>query len=748
MNVTVPSYDQKSCVSTATFMNKINDKIIEVSLEDEMSEGFINYSKELIENRSIPSVYDGLKPVQRRILYAMHELKLHHTTSHRKSARVVGEVLGKYHPHGDTSVYDAMVRLSQWWSMRYPLVDLQGNGGSIDGDSPAAMRYTEVKLTSLVDEFTKDLDKDCVNWNNNFDDSLKEPEILPTLLPNYLLNGGSGIAVGVSCDIPTHNLGELIDTVIAYIDNPKITIENLLKILKGPDLPTGGIIEGANLLDIYSKGTGTFKVRAKYKIGQGTAGKQLIVINEIPYQTNKSKILSQLSQLYMDKKLDGVININDESTLEDKVRIVLEIKKDIDPNYILKKIFAKTDLESTQKVNLRAVINGELKLLSLTDYLNEYLSFQKSILVKKVQYNLKKDENELHILEGYIKCIIDIDKVIEIIKKSKTPNMAEKLLMKEFLIDKSQAQAILDLRLRRLTSLEVNEIKKRKNELVAEIKRLNKIISSDKNIFKEIKDELIRIKDTYGDKRRSKIQKNFKKIEAEKPVVDFYISVKDKSIKTYQTKNFKFDGDFLLETDNTKDLVLITQTGLFYKFISDKIPSKVPLNIVGGFVSDFSKDDTRILTLITHKGMIKRSYISEYDIKRNQSTAIKLEDDDEIIKAFVSDDKEPSDIILINNSFGYTYFDINEVSPSGRNTKGIKGIRNRDDEKITYVVNASEIEKVILICPNNDKVVPLEKLPKCEAGNKKPMNKVVRGAKSLQNIRLVYNAEKDEQKTE
>ncbi len=713
-----------------------NDRIIEVSFEDEMSEGFINYSKELIENRSIPSVYDGLKPVQRRILYSMHELRLYHNASYKKSARVVGEVLGKYHPHGDSSVYDAMVRMSQWWSMRYPLVDLHGNGGSIDGDSPAAMRYTEVKLTPLVNEFIEDLDKNCINWNNNFDDSLKEPEVLPTLLPNYLLNGGSGIAVGVSCDIPTHNLKELIDTIITYIDNPNASVADLLKVLKGPDLPTGGIIEGKNLLEIYSKGTGTFKVRAKHRIEQGTSGKQLIIISEIPYQTNKRKILSQLSQLYIEKKLDGVIDIRDESTLEEKVRIVLEIKKDIDPNYVLKKIFGKTDLETTQKVNLRAVINGKLKLLSLTDYLEEYLKFQKTILRKKTEFILSKYKNELHILEGYLKCISNIDRVIEIIKKSKTPDVAKKSLVKEFLIDEAQAQAILDLRLRRLTSLEVNEIKKRKKELITEIKRLESIVASDKNLLNEIKKELTRIADNYSDKRRSRVQKNFKEIEAEKPVVEFYIAIKEKNIKTYQTRNFKFDGDILLKTNNFKDLILITQTGDFYKFSPEKIPAKVPLSIIGAFVSDFSEDDNRIITIITRNGMIKRSYVSEYDVKRSQSVAIKLENNDEVVKVIISNDKEPLDVLLINDTFNYSYFNINEITPTGRNTKGVKAIRNKDDERILHVIVSSEVKEIVLVYSNEEMIVSIDKLSKSKQGDRKSIKRVIKNDKNLQDIRI------------
>lgn len=712
------------------------DTILEVFLEDEMSEGFINYAKELIENRSIPSVYDGLKPVQRRIIYAMYQLKMFSDSPYRKSARIVGEVLGKYHPHGDSSVYDAMVRMSQWWSMRYPFIDLQGNGGSIDGDSPAAMRYTEVRLSPIVQEFVKDLDKNCINWIDNFDSSLKEPEVLPTLLPNYLLNGGMGIAVGVSCDIPTHNLGELIDTITAYIDNPNLSTKELLKILKGPDLPTGGIIEGKNLLDIYSTGTGSFKIRAKHKIEKGNNNKQLIVITEIPFQTNKSKILSQLSQLYLEKKLSGVTDIRDESTLEDGIRIVLEVKKDVDPNYILKTIFKKTDLETTQKVNLRAVINGKLRLLSLKDYLNEYLSFQKEIMTKKIKNILEKYKYDLHLLEGYIICLADIDKVIDIIKNSRTPSSAKVSLMKEFSIDDIQAQAILDLKLSRLTSLEISEIKKRQKKLTSEVKRLQKILEADKEIFKEIKRDLIKLKDLYADKRRTKIQKNFTEIEAEKPVVEFYVVVKDKNIKIYQTKNFKFEGDILIETDNTKSLILIAQTGDFYRFGPEDIPAKVPLTIVGGFATNF-ENDNRILNIITKNGMIKRTFVKEYDIKRSQASAIQLNDGDEVVKAFVTDADTSLDVILITDTLDYNYFDINEVSTTGRTTKGIRAIRNKNDD-IKYILFADKIKEIVLECKDNTIPLHIERLPKLTAGNRKSLSRVKENIKKLKDIQIVY----------
>lgn len=716
----------------------VNKTVFEVSLEDEMSEGFLNYAKELIENRSIPSVYDGLKPVQRRIIYAMHQLKLNHHSPYRKSARVVGDVLGKYHPHGDSSVYDAMVRMSQWWSMRYPFVDLQGNGGSIDGDSPAAMRYTEVRLTPIVEELTRDLDKNCTNWISNFDDSLEEPEILPTLLPNYLLNGGMGIAVGVSCDIPTHNLGELVDTIVAYIDNPSMTVDKLLKILKGPDFPTGGIIEGKNLLDIYTTGTGKFRIRARHKLEKGSNGKQLIVITEIPFQTNKGKILSQLSQLYMDKKLNGVTDIRDESSLEDDIRIVLEVKKDIDPNYILKKIYKKTDLETTQKVNLRAMIDGKLRLLSLTDYLNEYLSFQKQLLVKKTEYILAKHKERLHVLEGYTVCLNELDKTIEIIRRSQTTDTAKKKLTREFSLDEKQAQAILDLRLSRLTSLEISEIKKEKKHLESEIKRLLNLVSSDKNIFAAIKEDLLKLKAAYGDKRRSKIQKNFKKIEAKKPVVDFYVVVKDKNIKTYQTRNFKkFDGDLLIETDTSKELVLVADTGDFYKFSPDKIPAKVPLSVVGGFASNFAGDE-RVLTIFTKKGMIKRSHVKEYDIKRTQSAAIRLDEGDEVLCAFVTDANESLDVVLITNTLDYNYFDIKEVSPTGRTTKGVRAIRNKEDEVLHWIF-AEDLKEIALICADKSVLLPLEKLPKLKAGGRKSLNRILPDVRKLQDIKIIMN---------
>ena len=348
---------------------------------------------------------------------------------------------------------------------------------------------------------------------------------------------------------------------------------------------------------------------------------------------------------------------------------------------------------------------------------------------KKTEFILNKYKNELHILEGYLKCISNIDKVIEIIKKSKTLDMAKKSLVKEFLIDEVQAQAILDLRLRRLTSLEVNEIKKRKKELITEIKRLESIVASDKNLLNEIKKELTRIADNYSDKRRSKVQKNFKEIEAEKPVVEFYIAIKEKNIKTYQTRNFKFDGDILLKTNNFKDLILITQTGDFYKFSPEKIPAKVPLNIIGAFVSDFSEDDNRIVTIITRNGMIKRSYVSEYDVKRSQSVAIKLENNDEVVKVIISNNKEPLDVLLINDTFNYSYFNINEITPTGRNTKGVKAIRNKDDERILHVIVSSEVKEIVLVYSNENDCF-YDKLSKSKQGDRKSIKESLKTIKT------------------
>ncbi|QUH22079.1 DNA gyrase/topoisomerase IV subunit A [Alkaliphilus sp. B6464] len=673
----------------------IDNNIIEVALEDEMHVSFLNYSGEVIENRAIPSVYDGLKPVLRRILYAMEELGLTCDKPHRKSARIVGDCLGKWHPHGDSSVYEAMVRMSQWWSVRYPLVDLQGNGGSIDGDSPAAMRYTEARMAPIVEEFLKDLKKNTVNWKNNFDDTMKEPEILPTILPNYLLNGGSGIAVGVACDIPSHNLSELVNGIIAFINNPEIELTQLLKIIKGPDLPTGGIAEGKDFYEIYRTGEGKFKVRAKHHIEDLKGGKKLIVITEIPYQTKKSTILAKLGDLYVNKKLEGVTDVRDESNLEEGIRIVIEVKKDIDPNYVLKKIFKKTDLESTQSVSMRAIVKGKLKTLSLVDYFKEYLGFQKDVLIKKTNYSLTKHRHDLHIQEGFLICLEDIFAIVETIAKSRNPKTAKDNLIKKFGLDEIQAQAVLDLRLSKLTSLGKTETKNKIKELKDEIKRLELLISCDENIFDHIKSVLKDIDKRYGDKRRTKIVKNLNVIEAEKPVVEFNIVIKDRNIRTYQTKNFKSDGGIVLSTDNTKDLILITKNGDYFKYEAEKIPPKVPVDIIGAFVTDFN-GDSRVIALITSQGQIKRSYLSDYNINRTQSSAIKLEKDDELIYCLVGEENTEQSIVTIGSLQNYNCVKLSDVDITGRNTKGIKVMKLEGNETVENVFIKQEVENIVL----------------------------------------------------
>lgn len=715
---------------------EIKEKIFEVSLEDEMSESFKNYAKELIENRAIPSIHDGLKPVQRRILYAMLTLGFTSEKEHRKSVATVGEVLGKYHPHGDTAVYEALIRMSQDWVMRYPLVDVHGNNGSIDGDSPAAMRYTEAKHGELINEFTKDLEKECIQWLENFDGRFKEPSVFPTIMPNYLLNGATGIAVGVSCDVPPHNLRELVNAIIAFIENKELTTEELMKYLKGPDFPTGGIMEGKNILDIYKTGRGTIKVRAKYAVEQLKSDKQNLVITEVPYQTNKGKILENLSQLYKDKKLEGVTDIRDESTLEDGIRIVFELKKDIDPNYVLKILFAKTDLETTIKANLRAIVDGKLKLVSLIDYFNEYLKFQKDVLVKKTQYLLKKYKNELHIYTGYIKCLADIDKVIKIIRDSEDSEEARFGLMKEFGIDEVQAEEILNLRLRRLTSLEVIDIEKKIEKLTKEISKLEKIISSDNTIFKEIKSQLQTMNEQYGDERKSKIQDNFDRIEAEKPMINYYISIKEKNIKVFQTKNFKFDGDILVETDNTKSLILVISNGGFLKYSLEDIrslPDKVPLNIVGAFSTDFKNND-EILTLITKNGLIKRTFVSEYNINRLQSDAIKLVDDDEIIKCIVTEKTSPSFVMVVNTQFNYSNFTVSQIKTQGRLSKGEKVFKSGKDTEVLKVVAEDELSSILIQHGSETTEILKAKIPKTEFGEKKNLKDLVKGKAPIKNI--------------
>ena len=481
----------------------MSERIISAPIEDEMTISYIDYAMSVIVGRALPDVRDGLKPVHRRILYAMYEAGLLPTRPFKKSATVVGDVLGKYHPHGDMAVYDALVRMAQDFSLRYPLIEGQGNFGSIDGDPPAAYRYTEARLSKIAMEMLRDIDKDTVDFVPNFDGRLKEPLVLPSLLPNLIVNGSTGIAVGMSTNIPPHNLTETIDALLYLIDNPDCKDEEIFEIMKGPDFPTGGIILGRKgIIDYFKTGRGTVTVRARYYIEE--KGRKKIIFTEIPYLVNKSTLLEKIAELVREKKIEGVQDLRDESDREG-LRIVIELKKGISEKFVLNQLFKYTQLQDRFGVIMLALVDNEPKVLSLREVLNHYLKHREEVTRRKTEFLLKKALERAHILEGLRLCLKDIDRVIELIKKSKDPKEAKEKLMKEFKLSEIQAQAILDMKLQTLTRLEMSKIEEEYEKLIKEIERLKGILENKSLLMEEIKKELIEIKEKYGDRRRTDI---------------------------------------------------------------------------------------------------------------------------------------------------------------------------------------------------------------------------------------------------
>ena len=494
------------------------ERIIKVNIEEEMKSAYIDYSMSVIVSRALPDVRDGLKPVHRRVLFGMSELGVLSNKPYKKSARIVGEVLGKFHPHGDSSVYDAMVRMAQEWSLRYPLVDGQGNFGSVDGDSPAAMRYTEARLKKIAEETLADIDKDTVDFQPNFDDSLTEPTVLPTRIPNLLVNGASGIAVGMATNMPPHNLSEIIDATIAYIDNNDITTEEILQFVKGPDFPTGGIIYGEQgIRDACETGRGRIVVRAKTEIELTPSGRECIIVNEIPYMVNKAEMIRKIADLINEKKLEGISYINDESD-RNGMRIVIILKKDATANVVLNNLYKYSSLQTSFSVNNIALVKGRPKTLNTKDLIHYFVKHRHEVVIRRTKFDLDQAEKRAHILEGLIIASDNIDEVIAIIKSSQTPEMARERLMERFGLSDIQSRAIVEMRLRQLTGLEQEKLRAEYNEIMALIEYLKSVLASIELQMKIIKDELLEIKEKYGDKRRTEIIPNAEEFNPE----DFY----------------------------------------------------------------------------------------------------------------------------------------------------------------------------------------------------------------------------------
>ena len=685
------------------------DRIIEKNIVQEVRDSFLEYSMSVIVSRAIPDLRDGLKPVHRRILYSMYESGYTADKPHRKSARIVGDVMGKYHPHGDSSIYEAMVRMAQPFSFRHMLVDGHGNFGNMDGDGAAAMRYTEARLSKLSLEMVRDINKDTVDFKNNFDDTEKEPVILPSRFPNILVNGSMGIAVGMATNIPPHNLGEVIDGCVAYIDNPDIDTLGLMQHIKGPDFPTGGIILGnSGIRKAYETGKGSITIRGKVEIEENN-GKSRIIVTELPYQVNKKEFQERIGQLVRDKILDGISDLHEESNLENPVRVVIYLKKEANANVVLNNLYKHTQLQTTYGINLLMIDQQTPRILSLKEVISKYIDYQKEIIIRRSKFDLNKCEARVHILEGLKIALDNIDEIIRIIKASKTDDIAKEQLMSKFPLDVVQCEAILEMKLRRLTGLEKDKIENELKDLLERIEELKSILASEQKVLDIIKSELIEIKDKYSDERRTNIDMTaIEYIEDESliPVEDIVITLTNKGYikrvtsETYKTQNrggVGIKGMATNEEDFVEQLISMT-THDYLLFFTDK--GKV-YRIKGYEVPEFSRqskglpiinllpiekdeqvtvmlkvenqDQNKYIVFCTQSGLIKRTELTEFDnIRNNGKIAITLKENDKLISARKTDGTKE---IMIGTSNGRMIrFEENEIRVMGRTASGVKGI--------------------------------------------------------------------------
>ncbi len=696
-------------------MAQTNDNIVSVDIQQEMKKSYIDYAMSVIVSRALPDVRDGLKPVHRRILYAMNELGLSPDKPHRKSARIVGDVLGKYHPHGDSAVYDAMVRMAQDFSIRQLLVDGHGNFGSIDGDSAAAMRYTEARMAKITLEMLRDINKETVDFIPNFDESLKEPVVLPSKFPNILVNGASGIAVGMATSIPPHNLGEVIDGVAMLIDNPDIEINELVKVIKGPDFPTGATIMGKNAIkEAYMSGKGKVTVRAKATI-EATGNRHTIIVNEIPYQVNKAKLIEKIADLVRDKKIEGISDLRDESDRKG-MRIVIELKRDVNPQVVLNLLYKHTQLQDTFSIIMIALVDGQPRVLNLKEVLEYYLAHQKDVVRRRTVYDLRKAEERAHILEGLIIALDNLDRVIALIRSSKTDQIARDGLMKEFKLSEKQAQAILDMRLRRLTGLEREKIDSEYDELLKKIKYYKDVLEKKELLESIIKEEMLEIKNKFSDARRTNIAADAQEFNMEDLIeeqevaitlthfgyikrvpADAYRSQRrgGRGVTALTTKTEDFVSDiFITSTHNY--ILFFTNKGKLYRLKAYEIPEAgrqakgtaiVNLLQLSGNekitavipIKDFAEE--KFMMFATKMGMVKKTPLSEYSTHRkNGLQAIGLKEEDELIEVKLT---EGIDHILIATKKGYSIrFDEKDVRSMGRYTQGVKGITLGQEDEV------------------------------------------------------------------
>ena len=717
-----------------------------VEIDHEMRTAYIDYSMSVIVSRALPDARDGLKPVQRRVLYGMNELNLSYSGQTKKSARIVGEVLGKFHPHGDSSVYDAMARLAQNWNQRYPLIFGQGNFGSMDGDPVAAMRYTEAKLEKLAEEVLADIDKNTVDMTLNFDDSLEEPTVLPTKAPLLLLNGSSGIAVGMATNMAPHNLGECCDAICAYIDNPDISVEELMQYIKGPDFPTGGIIMGRQgIIDAYSTGRGRVVIRAKTEIEELDNGREAIVVTEVPYMVNKADMLSRISEMVRDKKIEGIADIR-ELTSREGIRIEFIVKKDANASVVLNTLFKYTALQSSFSINNVALVGGRPRTLTLKDMLATFVDFRHEVVVRRTRFELDKALRRAHILEGLLKAIDVIDEIIYIIKTSKSVDVAKAELCARFGFDDLQASAIVEMRLRQLTGLEKERLQNEYNDLEVFIARCQQILASEKEQLEIVKTECRELKDKYGDERRTEITLSEEEFNPE----DFYADedvvitishlgyIKRTPLTEFRTQarggmgkkaSATRDEDFIEHiyvANMHSTMLFFTDKGMCYRLKVYELPEgsrtskgravqnllsidssdSIRTYLNAKSIEDPAYTESHFVTLVTKKGVVKKTALSEYANKRSRNKgiiAINIREGDELLDALLTDGSEQ--MMIAAKAGRCCRFEESELRPLGRNSSGVRGISIEDDDEVigalSYSPAAEQASASVLVVSEN-----------------------------------------------
>ena len=716
------------------------DKVIPINIEDEMKSAYIDYSMSVIVSRALPDVRDGLKPVHRRVLFGMHELGIRANTAHKKSARIVGEVLGKYHPHGDSSVYDTMVRMAQSWSLRYLLVDGQGNFGSVDGDSPAAMRYTEARMRKISEDLLADIDKETVDLQLNFDDTLKEPTVLPTRVPNLLINGASGIAVGMATNMPPHNLTEVVDGTIQYIENNDITIDELIQTIKAPDFPTGGTIYGyEGVREAFQTGRGRVVIRAKANIEE-VNGRECIIVTEIPYQVNKAEMIRKTAELVNDKKLEGISSIRDESD-RNGMRIVYVLKRDAIPNIVLNKLYKYTALQSSFSVNNIALVNGRPQMLNLKDMIHYFVEHRHDVVVRRTKYELRKAEERAHILEGLIIASDNIDEVIAIIRGSENADAARENLIKRFELSEIQSKAIVEMRLRQLTGLEQDKLRSEYYALMKTIADLKDILDKKERRMEIIKTELLEVREKYGDERRSNIEYAGGDLSIEDMIPDENVVItishagyiKRTPLAEYKTQNrggvgqkasTTRDEDFLQDLfvgTNHQYMLFFTQKGKCFWMRVYEIPEgsktakgraiqnlinieqddKIQAFICTQDLKDEEYINSHYVIMATKKGQVKKTSLEQYSRPRaNGINAISIREDDELLEAKLTNGN--SHVILAVKSGKAIRFEESKTRPMGRGASGVRGITLADaSDEVVGMVSVNDMDAHILVVSEN-----------------------------------------------